>query len=1040
MKSKKIFRRKKLSMAVSVACAMMGSGIDNFTYAQDTKGGLEEITVTGSRITKRDLSAPSPVMTVGAEAFENSSTISIESVLNELPQFAPGDTQFGAGAADVQSSASNTPGASTLNLRGLGPNRNLVLINGKRPQPSNATLVVDINTIPASAIQSVEIISGGASAVYGADAMAGVVNFILKDDFQGIELDYQTGQTGESDGAENKFSILVGANADEGRGNIMIGMDWYKRDAVLQRDRDFFVNGWMDPANGGGGFMNMPSYAGGQGGPTIAGGTNLPSQAVVDSLFPQAPAGSVGRNSEFRFNQDGTIFVTKQGYGYNGPLNCLDCGNFSMVKKLSNGDLLQNVTTGYLSAPMERHSIFMSGDYDITDNISGFLQGNYVKQEIKTRGGIPPAVTIWQAPIPRDGRALPANLNTLLDSRTTPAGDWSLYQVMNFSGPIDAIHTNDVWQIMGGLRGELMNDDWSWELYYSRGQTDVLDENENLISLQRYQFLVSRPNFGRGVNFASSLPGYQNSGRGYNIDCPTGLPIFASFVPDPECERGIDSRMLNQSTLTQDIIEGNLQGGFGNWFKLPAGEVLFSVGGTYRENEFKFHPGNDGSETIFDNPIGIFSNASTSGYVDVTEGYFELLIPVLEKLEVEGGYRYSNYNTAGGVSTWKGLGTWEARDWLTFRGGYQFATRAPNINELFAANTLTVVAHPDQDPCSVTTLSSWGNVPGNPDRLQVQALCRAIIGNSTSGFDTQTYSITGISGPSGFHRQTPPFFPLEIAIFKGNADLGVEEGKTWTVGTVISNPFDGMFNHDWLNNLTLVVDFYHIELADTIAPISVATVYNNCMNYNGVSNPTYDVNNSFCRMIRRDPTTGDRAEVDAPFFNLGSTQTVGVDMQLDWSHDLGPGSFGIHALVNYLDLFEYQAEQGGVVNDATGTLGGFAAGQGSNYDYKTNTTFSYTWNDFYIGMNWRHLPSIESEAAATNPNTTTLGAGVYNIFDMGATYNWDRYSFRVGVDNLLDEDIVVVGAIPGVDSNTDATNGNYDQLGRRWYIGVKATF
>ena len=268
----------------------------------------------------------------------------------------------------------------------------------------------------------------------------------------------------------------------------------------------------------------------------------------------------------------------------------------------------------------------------------------------------------------------------------------------------------------------------------------------------------------------------------------------------------------------------------------------------------------------------------------------------------------------------------------------------------------------------------------------------------------------------------------------------MEEGRTWTIGTVISNPFDGMFSHDWLNNLTLVVDFYSISLADTIAPISVATVYDNCMNYNGVSNPNYDVNNPFCQMIRREPTTGDRAEVDAPFFNLGTTETVGVDIQLNWGHQFGPGTLGIQSLINYLDLFEYQAEQGGVVNDATDTLGGVVPFQGGMYKYKTNTTFSYAWNDFYVGLNWRHLPSIQSEAAATNPATTVLGAGAYNIFDLSATYNWDRYSFRFGVDNVLNEDIVVVGANPGVDSNTDQTSANYDQLGRRWFVGVKATF
>lgn len=1045
MNSNEIFRKKKLAQAVSTAIAstILTGGVSHAAYAQGSN--LEEVTVTGSRITKRDLSAPSPVMTIGAENFENTANISVESTLNKLPQFNLGVTQFSAG--DIQSSASNTPGAATLNLRGMGANRNLVLLDGKRMQPSNATLAIDINTIPSSMLQNVEIITGGASAVYGADAMAGVVNFKLKHDFQGMEIDMQTGQTEQGDGAENKVSVIVGANANDGRGNVMIGLDWYKRDAVLQRDRNFYVRGWMDPGNGGGGFMNMPSYGAGEAA-NIYGGANYPSQATVDALFsaadPSYVPGAVGNDTQFFFNQDGTIFSQTQGYGYNGPYNCLDCGNFSMVKKLDNGNLLQNTTTGYLSSPMERHSLFMTGDYQLTDHITGFIQANYVHQEIKTRGGIPPAVTIWQAPIPRDGRTLPDDLNTLLDSRPDPTGDWSLYQVMNWSGPINVVHTNNVWQVMAGLRGDLMGGDWTWEAYLSRGQTDIVDENFNLGSLQRYQFLVSRPNFGKGTGFRDNSPNapgfsmyaYNNSGRGYALNCPTGLPIFDNFKPDPECARGVDSRMINRSILDQEIVEAYLQGGLGRWFELPAGEVRFSVGATYRKDEFKFHPGNDGAETIFDNPIGIFSNASTGGTVDVREGYFELLVPVLEKLDVEGGFRHSNYNTAGGADTWKALATWQARDWITFRGGYQFATRAPNINELFAADTLTVVFHPDEDNCSASTLAPWGNVPSNPDRLKVQALCRAIIGNSTSGFDTQTYNASTYgTGPDGFTRQVPTFFPLEIAIYKGNPDLTVEEGRTYTVGTVITNPFDGMFNHDWLNNITLIADFYHIELSDTIQPLSVQTVYNNCFNYNGTSNPTYDVNNPWCQMIRRNPVTGDRAEVDAPFYNLGNTETQGVDIQLNWSHELGPGTLSFQSIINYLDYFRYQTDPDAPTADATDTLD-----QGGMYKYKLNNTFGYMWNNLYVGLNWRHLPSIRDSALSTNPTSTNIGAGSYNMFDLSATYNWGRFTIRGGVDNILDESPVVVGAIPGVDTNSDQTNFNYDPLGRRWYVGVKATF
>ena len=198
-------------------------------------------------------------MTVTTESFENSATTSVESVLNQMPQFVPGGTQF---SSSIQNSATNTPGAATLNLRGLGSNRNLVLLDGKRAQPANATLVVDVNTIPSAAIESVEVITGGASAVYGPDAMAGVVNFKLKRDFEGLEIDLQTGTTAEGDGDEHKFSIFTGMNSADGRGNIMAGLERTERTGVLQRDREFYRNGWFDTGNPGGDFIMPPAFAG----------------------------------------------------------------------------------------------------------------------------------------------------------------------------------------------------------------------------------------------------------------------------------------------------------------------------------------------------------------------------------------------------------------------------------------------------------------------------------------------------------------------------------------------------------------------------------------------------------------------------------------------------------------------------------------------------------------------------------------------------------------------------------------------------------
>ena len=248
------------TVLASTISALLAGGTAGQAQAQEA--GLEEITVTGSRIVRRDLDAASPIMTVDTERLENSSTISIESVLNQLPQFVPDSTQFDS--VNVASGAV-TPGIASVSLRGIGANRTLVLIDGRRAQPVNASLIVDLNTIPSAAIERVETITGGASAVYGADALAGVVNFVLKDDFEGVEMDFQTTATAEGDGEETRFTSLIGVNGADGNGNVMFGVEWYNREMVLQRDREFYRNGWEDSTNQTGGFLSRDRILAGPG-------------------------------------------------------------------------------------------------------------------------------------------------------------------------------------------------------------------------------------------------------------------------------------------------------------------------------------------------------------------------------------------------------------------------------------------------------------------------------------------------------------------------------------------------------------------------------------------------------------------------------------------------------------------------------------------------------------------------------------------------------------------------------------------------------
>jgi len=1052
--------------------SVLSSGYVATAQAQD-EAVDDEITVTGSRIVRRDFDAASPIVSVETERFENSGTLSVESVLNQMPQFVPGGTQYDQGA---QASPTISLGIGTLNLRGIGTNRTLTLVDGRRAQPANATLVVDVNTIPAAAIERVETITGGASAVYGADALAGVVNFILKDDFEGVEMDFHTGSTAEGDGEETRFTALLGVNSDDGDGNVMLGVEWYKREGVMAIDRDFFLNGYFDPASDVTifPFVQPAGYS-----PVFGGG--LPTQGAVDGIFATVPgyvpcAGAVDLNgngqtfddcavpaggfkvqntNEIYFNSDGSPFVVAGARGYNSgfdsPSRMTTPGDgYSGMRLLPNGNLAQNGYGHIASTPLERRSAFGRAVVDFADNVSAFVQANYSSVEVENTGGgaYAPAITVWSAPIPRvdaNGvaipRAIPSALTDLLASRTNPNAPWTLFRVLDFvGGPVQPVSTTDVYQIMAGLEGGFSNRDWTWEAYVSTGETDTTNFYHNLPSLQRYQYLVAQPNFGVG---SFTL------GRNYVINCPTGLPIFRTTDPTAGCLEGIDSKARAITEVTQNIAEFNLQGGLAD---MRAGELRFALGATARENDFRYEPSetNDNVSTV-ENPIGIFAGNNTLGSTEVKEFYGELLVPVFERLELELGYRLSDYDFLDDkVDTYKSLFTWRAADVVTFRGGYQVAERAPNTAELFQGPSLLVVPFAPSDPCSYTTTVPWGNVATNPNRLAVQTLCAAIINNSdtvTANDNTSAFGLPGSPQANNFARPAVPFFPLEIEVRQGNqpallagvpavSSIKSEEAKTWTIGAVF-NVAEG---------LTMAVDAYDIEIADAIATRNSLYVYSQCFNANGSSNPTLAYT-PMCGTIRRNVGTGERAEVDAPYINTGVIATTGVDVQLSWDRTVGDGSIFVNSLMTYLDRFETQDAPGEPILENADTLA-----QDGQYQYKLTSTFGYNFGGgkANIGLQWRHLPEIQDESAARAPTTRISGVPSYDSFNLFAGFMiGDRIQLRGGIDNLTDEEPPVVGTRPpGSNGPTDLGDRNaettrpdfYDILGRRAYFGVKMAF
>lgn len=1017
-----------------------GTAIENAAWAQGAE--LEEVIVTGSRIARRDFSAASPIVTVSAETLEQSGTVSIESVLNQLPMFVPTGTQFAS--AEIEASAFTTPGISNLNLRGLGSNRNLVLVDGRRLQPANATLVVDVGTIPSAAIQSVEAISGGASSVYGADAISGVVNFVLKRNFEGIDLDLHTGMTAEGDGEESRFSALIGGNFADGRGNAMFGAEWSRREPVFQADRDFYVQGWRDPGTNAGGvsatYWNPP----GCNGPAVG----CPTQAAVNTAFSEAAPGAVNRANNFYLNEDGTVFQTQGAVSYNGPLG--EAPLYRKVQVNNNNNLGETNSLGFLSSPLERYSLFGRSYYEISDSITAFVQGTFSQVEVDSIGPFSMAVNNWAASIPHgtdlyapslapDGSTqpdyvsggayglncppvggctnsqaypTPPELTALLDSRPNANAPWALERVFDWAGPRATNNTSSVYQIQTGLEGTFENRDWTWEAYVSHGQTTIDSYlHQGFASDARWKAVSQAPNYGRNFSEGSTANAF-----GYNISCETGLPLVESFTPSPDCIDALEARLKMFTRLEQSIIEANLQGGI---VEMPAGELRFAAGISRRKNSVLFEPDPlVDQQSTRDAAIGLFASNETGGESDVSEIYGELLVPVVGRLDLELGWRYSDYDTTGGVETYKALFDWAATDSFRLRGGRQIANRAPNTAERFTGPTLNVVGFPGSDPCAVDTTNEWGNVPSNPDRAQVQALCSAIIDSPTSDFDADPDNFTGPFG----------FFQLEIEEVVGNPEVNSEQAETYTIGAVVQR-----------DNWSFSVDYYDIEITGAIQPISAFNVYQQCFNYDGQTNPEYSLNDpgGFCSRIIRDPVMGWRAQVQTPYSNLGRLSTDGVDVQLNWNGEVATRSMFVNVLLSMVNSYEVQPTVDGEVIEYAGTLGA-----GGQYDYRLNTSVGYDLGSANIGLRWIHLPEVENGTFATNPATTVQPTDAYNRFDLFGSWSIrDEMQLRFGIDNLLDADPEIVGFDPGVNNAMGSTNaGYYDVLGRRYYVGLRFSF
>lgn len=618
---------------------------------------LEEIVVTGSRIQRSNLTAPTPVQVIDSQTIQLKGTTNAAELINELPA---------AGVPGVSTTNSNffvsATGLNLVDLRNLGTDRTLVLVNGRRHVGgAEGSTSVDLNSIPSDFIERVEVVTGGASAVYGSEAIAGVVNIILKRDFEGVTVAGQAGITGEGDGENYNLSSTLGSNFADGRGNIIVNVTYDKTEEVASADRDISAtDAFYDPDT----FVDrnaLSSY--GPGGRFILGGVS--------------------------YNPDGTPFVTSVN-GYN-----------------RNADRL-------IAVPIERNLLSAIANYEVLEGINFFVESTYARTETSSRsepiafGNNTSVGTAVDAPvlsIPASNPFIPAGIGAVIPPGTQ---QFTFARRFNELGQRQSEITRQTYRIATGLEGELDNG-WNWEGYYQYGTVTQDQVSTGVFNVARLQEALNAE-VGPAGTFQCSNPLARAQG------C-VPINVFGAGSVSQEALSYVSANSTFDSTIRQNTAGAFLSG---DLLELPAGGLGFAVGGEYRKEESEFRPD---ALSIAGISSGNAS-APSDGEYDVWEVYAETSVPLLSGMDfvdylgIDAAVRYADYSTVGSVWSYKVGGEYAPIPDLRIRSTYARAVRAPNIGELFqpAQQTFSSVTDPCADnrrlDASATVQANCAATPG----------------------------------------------------------------------------------------------------------------------------------------------------------------------------------------------------------------------------------------------------------------------------------------------------------------------------------------
>ncbi|WP_300541752.1 TonB-dependent receptor [Maricaulis sp.] len=915
--------------------------------AQDDESSEEEtIVITGSRIRNANLVAASPVTQVDAEEFALSGTTRVEDLLNTLPQLAPSFDSF---------TVNPTTGFATADLRGLGTNRTLVLVNGQRLQPGGIrSQAPDLNQIPAGMIQRVEVLTGGASAVYGSDAMAGVVNFILDRNFEGVSItagasgyqhnnqndyvqgllddrsfDYPTGNSG-IDGRTYNFDFAIGSGFAGGRGHASGYFTYRKNEELLQGARDY------------------SSCALNQGG-TVCGGSSTAPNPNFFLLHPDLVGFA-------HFDTSGT-WAPGVGELYNyAPIN-------------------------HYQRPDERWTAGAFFNYEISPQFRPYM--DFMFANTNTSVQIAQSGTFFVNFLEL-GCTDPLLGSACADLGLDPADPVGIYVGKRNveGGPRVADIDSTSYRVVLGSEGDL-NQNWAYNTSFMLGINNSGEANRNDFLTNRLEDALLQCPAGSS---AGCIP--------YNVWVPGGVT--------EEAAAALGGTGMRQGRTELFQVGGYLTGDTGIVMPGASQSVSLVAGAEWRRSNYEVRSDTNMAEGAFTGLGG--PRPPISGGYDVTEIYFEGGVPLFANLNAEFGYRYSNYNTSGGVNSYKIAATWDPIEMVRLRGGFNRAIRAANVGELFADQQLSLWG--GDDPCAGTT----------PEFTAAQC------------------ANTGVSAAQYGNIQASPAAQYN-QFSGGNPNLDPEVADTWTFG-FIANPVD---------NLSVSVDYYNIAIEERIGSIGAATILRFC----ALTGDPF-----LCDKVNRNATTGDlwlgsslatSGHVENLSDNFGNLSWQGIDIAADYSMDLFGGDLGIN-FVGSIALEQEIEPLPGVNQDATYDCAGVINPSCQTPEWRHTMRFTYSQGTWWQGsLRWRHVGSMdytETNGAAGSTDQILVGKGgqlpAHGYIDLTGVFDVrENATLTVGVNNLMDREPPLVGSTLSLNANAP---GGYDQNGRFLHASINIRY